>query len=30
MKMKEELKAANEEKEVLRTKYEQAKDDLMV
>ena len=28
--MKEELKAANEEKEVLRTKYEQAKDDLMV
>ena len=30
MKIKEELKVANEEKEVLKTKYEQAKDDLMV
>ena len=28
--MKEELKTASEEKEVLRTKYEQIKDDLMV
>ena len=30
MKMKEELKAANEEKENFKTKYEQAKDGLMV